>query len=184
MTGMDLPNKNVRVFFALWPGQTERTALAAWQTGLQALCGGRVMRPDTLHATLVFLGEVALSRLEALQLAAQEVAFEPFELCFDTARYWGHNHIAFAAPGNVPPQLARLAGDLERHLIRHRFRFERRPYKPHITLLRNAQWSDAELPVLPAVHWQVGDFALVQSLSDERGARYELLARFGASILE
>lgn len=177
-------HEQVRVFFALWPGQPERTALASWQTELLPLCGGRVMRPETLHATLVFLGGVALHRLEALQLAAQEVAFEPFELRFETARYWGHNHIAFAAPGNVPPQLARLVDDLEQRLIRHRFRFERRPYKPHVTLLRHAQWSDAELPPMPAVCWQISDFVLVQSLGDEQGARYEVLARFGASELE
>ncbi len=177
-------SEQVRVFFALWPRQRERDALADWQAALLPVCGGRVMRPETLHNTLVFLGGVAPHRLEALQLAAQEVVFQPFELCFDTARYWGHNHIAFAAPSNVPPQLARLEADLEQRLVRHRFRFDRRPYKPHITLLRNARWSDAELPAMRAVRWHVGDFALVQSLGDEQGTKYEVLARFGPSTLE
>ncbi len=178
MIAMNLPDKRVRVFFALWPGQSERSALAAWQPALHDLCGGRVMRPDTLHTTLVFLGEIEAHRLEAAQLAAQEVRAKPFKICFETARYWGHNHIAFAAPGSVPPQLMQLVADLEQSLNRHRFRFERRPYKPHVTLLRHAQWSDDELPPMPAVSWQISDFVLVQSLSDEQGARYEVLARF------
>ena len=181
---MESINKHARVFFALWPDQQQRTSLAAWQAPLHELCGGRVMRPDTLHATLVFLGEIAAHRLEALQLAAQEVAVEPFELCLDTARYWGHNHIVFAAPRNVPAQLARLVQDLEQRLIKHRFRFERRPYKPHVSLLRSAQWSDAELPPMSEVRWLIKDFVLVQSQSDAQGARYEVLARFGASELE
>lgn len=167
-----------RVFFALWPHAAQRTALSAWQPPLKKLCGGRVMRADTLHATLVFLGDVAQHRLEALQLAAQEVAGTPFELQLDRARYWGHNHIVYAAPGVVPEQLSLLVQQLEQQLRRHRFHFEQRSYKPHVTLLRHAQWSDAPLPEMMAVNWRVLDFVLVQSLRDEQGARYEVLARF------
>ena len=170
--------KSVRVFFALWPNETERTALAAWQPSLYKICGGRAMRADTLHTTLVFLGEVELRRLEALQLAAQEVDGESFELVFDTARYWGHNHIVYAAPLTVPPQLTQLVHDLEQHLIKHHFRFDKREYKPHITLLRHAQWSDLPLPEMDKVAWQVRNFALVQSAPDAEGASYQVLARF------
>lgn len=181
MLTMNPPKETVRVFFALWPGVPERDALARWQPGLKALCGGRVMRADTLHTTLVFLGEVAEERLEALGLAAQEVVVEPFDLHIVAAHYWGHNHIVFAAPDSVPPQLEGLVGNLERRLRKHRFHFEQRPYKPHVTLLRSAQWSDAGLPAMPSVHWRIGDFVLVRSLRDEQGAHYEVLARFGAA---
>lgn len=159
------------------------------------------MRADTLHATLVFLGDVAEHRLEALYLAAQETEFADFALNLATAHYWGHNHIVYAAPDVIPPQLADLVSELELNLRRHRFRFEQRAYKPHITLLRHAKWSDAPkagnpsptsgwteltpgLPRMPAVRWRVRSFALVQSLSDEQGARYKVLARFGESALE
>jgi 2'-5' RNA ligase len=119
-----------------------------------------------------------------LQLAAQEVEMEAFELRFDTAHYWGHNHIAFAAPASVPAQLLHLVRKLEERLRKHRFHFDHRPYKAHVTLLRSAHWSDAPLPAMPEVCWQVDGFALVQSVSDEQGSRYEVLARFGASTLE
>ena len=167
-----------RLFFALWPNAAERAAMAAWQPPLRELCGGRVMLPDTLHATLVFLGDVVEHRLEALRLAAQEVSGNGFELNLTRTHYWGHNHIVYAAPEAVPPPLAELVGELEHNLRKHRFHFERRPYKPHVTMLRHAQWSDADLPPMPAVRWQISDFVLVQSLSDEQGARYEVLARF------
>lgn len=190
-----------RLFFALWPSGPERAALAAWQPALRELCGGRPMLPETLHATLVFLGDVVEHRLEALSLAAQETEFRDFDLDLTAAHYWGHNHIVFAAPDVVPPQLAEMVSELEHNLRKHHFRLERRPYKPHITLLRHAKWNDApkvgnplptsgwteltpELPTMPAVRWRVRRFALVRSLSDEQGARYEVLARFGASELE
>lgn len=172
---------SVRVFFALWPTVAERAALAAWQPPLRRLCGGKAMRADTLHATLVFLGDVAVRRLEALKLAAEEAGGAPFELCFDRARYWGHNHIAYAAPSVVPEPLPQLVSDLERRLQAHRFRFDRRDYKPHVTLLRHAKWSDEPLPEMSGTVWHVREFVLVQSSSDDRGAHYEVLARFPLS---
>jgi 2'-5' RNA ligase len=174
----------IRLFFALWPNDAERAALAAWQPPLLELCGGKTMRADTLHATLVFLGEVAVHRLEALRLAAEEVAFHGFELNLSAAHYWGHNHIVYAAPDSVPSQLSALVNKLESKLRKHRFRFEQRPYKPHVTLLRHAKWSDTDLPPMPEVRWHINDFVLVQSLSDEQSSRYEVLARFGTSELE
>jgi 2'-5' RNA ligase len=172
------PHKTLRLFFALWPNAAERTALAAWQPALQRVCGGRAMRAEGLHATLLFLGEVEVGRLEALQLAAQEVIAPAFTLLLDVAHYWGHNHIVFAAPGHAPPALLQLVGSLEHSLQRHHFKFDARSFKPHITLLRKARWSDSPLPPLPALAWQMHDFALVQSLGDEQGVRYEVLARF------
>ena len=168
----------LRVFFALWPTAAERSHLAAWQAPLSRLCGGRAMRGETLHNTLVFIGDVDRSRLEALQLAAQEVSGEGFELCFDAARYWGHNHIVYAAPGHLPQQLAQLAGALGQNLLRHRFKFDDREYKPHVTLLRNAHWTDAPLPAMQPVCWQISDFALVQSAHQAGLADYRVLARF------
>ncbi|CAH1081073.1 RNA 2',3'-cyclic phosphodiesterase [Candidatus Nitrotoga sp. 1052] len=172
--------KKWRLFFALWPSETERTALALWQPLLHELCDGRAMRPATLHVTLMFLGEVAENRLEALQLAAREVDFQRFYLELLEAHYWGHNHIVYAAPEVVPSQHTSLVNELQSKLLNHRFQFEQRPYKPHVTLLRNAKWSDAPLPRQSKVCWQVSDFVLVQSLSDEQGACYEVLARFSA----
>jgi 2'-5' RNA ligase len=173
------PDDSVRLFFALWPAERERAALAAWQTVLGNLCGGMSMRPANLHATLVFLGGVAQHRLEAIKLAAQEVRGSQFDLTFDLARYWGHNHIVHAAPSVVPPQLQQLAHDLERSLSRHRFRFDRRQdYKPHVTLLRHAKWTDAPLPVMPEVTWLAKSFMLVQSVGSSDGVGYKVLEEF------
>ena len=204
-------NPTARVFFALWPKAAESGRLVAWQTPLKRLCGGRAMRGETLHTTLVFIGDVGgmtrcaqasgagmppprllpqsagcasnvseakLYGLEVLQLAAQEVSGERFELCFDEARYWGHNHIVYAAPRHVPPPLARLADALEQRLTAHRFKFDQHEYKPHVTLLRNAHWSDAPLPAMQPVSWQIEDFALVQSVHRDGLTDYRVLARF------
>jgi 2'-5' RNA ligase len=175
-------NPKAKVFFALWPTAAERNKLAAWQKYLQKLCGGRAMLEETLHNTLVFIGDIELARLEALQLAAQEVEAETLELCFEMARYWGHNHIVYAAPGETPQQLAQLVGALEQRLSVHGFKFDRRAYQPHVTLLRNARWTDAALPEMRPVCWQIMDFALVQSASRNGLASYQVMARFPLGV--
>ena len=176
MTQLTRPTR--RLFFALWPSSAERTALAAWQAALQQLCGGRPQAPLMLHATLVFLGAVAEERMQALQLAAQEISCSGFMLQLDVARYWGHNHLVYAAPGVVPSPLMQLVKELEQKLLHHHFAFERRSYKPHVTLLRHARWTDTPLPAMSPVILAVRDFVLVQSVSEGRGVRYEILARF------
>jgi RNA 2',3'-cyclic 3'-phosphodiesterase len=175
-------NDTARVFFALWPSAAERRGLAAWQMPLQQLCGGRAMRAETLHNTLVFIGAVEPARLEALQLAAREAGQKmdgaAFELCFDAARYWQHNHIVYAAPGAAPPQLAQLVAGLEQSLDRHGFSFDRRAYQAHVTLLRNARQSDAALPALQPACWQIRDFVLAESARQDGETGYKVLARF------
>jgi 2'-5' RNA ligase len=175
-------NPKAKVFFALWPTDDERGQLAAWQKPLQQLCGGRAMLGETLHNTLVFIGDVEEARLEALQLVAQEVSGQAFELCFDQARYWAHNHIVYAAPGEIPLLLAQLVDSLQQRLTEHDFKFDQREYQPHATLLRNASWTDTALPVMRPVCWQIGDFALVQSAQQDGKPHYRVLARFPLGV--
>ncbi len=169
---------SVRVFFALWPSDTERSALNEWQRPLKRLVGGRVMSADSLHATLVFVGGIDPSRLQALHMAAQEVDAESFALCLTHAHYWGHNHIVYAAPDQMAEQLAHLVNTLEASLTRHHFQFDQRTFKPHITLLRHARWTDQPLPQMQPINWLVEDFALVQSRTEPDAANYRVLARF------
>lgn len=171
-------NSMARVFFALWPNDAERSVLAAWQAVLKAACGGRLMRADSLHLTLVFLGNIPCARLEALQLAAREVGAGGFELCLDEARYWQHNHILYTAPGVVPRPLAWLVSELEHALRQHQFEFEQRAYQPHLTLLRNARCGNASLAAPPPVSWKIRDFVLLQSAPHHGVPAYRVLARF------
>lgn len=175
----DIPEpQKIRVFFALWPTEAERAALIAWQPVLARCCEGRAMRSDTLHVTLAFLGEVDVARQGELRQAADEVDGVAFELHFDQVRYWQHNHIVYAVPTNIPEPLSLLVAQLERSLSRYHFRFDRREYTPHVTLLRNAAWADARSPAIPAVQWHCHEFVLLASAPTERGAHYTALARF------
>ena len=168
------PSRTARVFFALWPDDSVRDALDRKARMLHRSCGGRVMRRENVHLTLVFIGDIAVGRLDEIRSVADTMSGEAFEFVLDQLGYWRHNRIVWAAPQTVPGPLRELVTGLERALKQAGYEFDRRPYAPHLTLIRDA----CEPRVLPAldVAWPVSDFALVQSVRDEHGSRYQVVA--------
>ena len=167
-----------RLFFALWPDATVAKRLHAAARKAHATCGGRLMRLDTLHITLAFLGDVAADRFVEVEAAAVGMALAPFVLELDRHGYWRHNRILWAGGAALPAGLNRLAGGLADNLRAAGFRLEARPFAAHATLLRNVDTVPAELPSLTSIRWPVADFALVVSLRTEAGSRYEVLRRW------
>jgi 2'-5' RNA ligase len=73
----------LRLFFALWPDDRVRAALAVLAAELAASCGGRATAPDNLHATLAFLGNVPAARLPEFERMAASLHGRRFELRLD-----------------------------------------------------------------------------------------------------
>lgn len=167
-----------RLFFALWPEATVAGRLHEAARLAQARCGGRLMRRETLHLTLAFLGDVAAARQADAEAAAAMVAGAGCVLAVDRLGCWKHNRIVWAGCSSLPPALGRLAQDLGARLRAAGFALEARPFAAHATLLRNAHCAPDALPQLPAIDWAVRDFALVASRRDADGARYEVLRRW------
>lgn len=131
-------SETARVFFALWPDEPLRHSLHKASDLLHQAHGGRRMQPDTMHLTLLFIGALARERLPELQMAAANIQLPQFEVVFDQADCWPHNHIAFLAASRPPAGLFDLVRTLEAQVDQAGIAFDRRPYKPHITLVRNA----------------------------------------------
>jgi 2'-5' RNA ligase len=167
-----------RLFFAAWPSPEFQEALGKLAQGLKRECGGRAIPAHNIHLTLAFLGDVGrgrLARLEEIAAAVSAQRFaQSFELNVARVEYWRHNHIVWAGVERCPAALQTLAAGLEQALSPEGFRFDRRPYVPHITLLRDARRAPATAAT-PAVPWRVHDFALVESVPRERGRVYEVL---------
>lgn len=167
------------MFFALWPAPAVRGKLDQAGRKLRVACGGRQMRANNLHLTLVFLGNVELSRLEALRAVAGEVRAAPFGLTLTRLGWWKHNRVAWAAPDVTPEPLAELVAQLQDGLRRAGFAFDDRPaYVPHVTLLRNARCEIEEWPPFGPLEWAAGEFVLVRSVTREEGATYEAIGRW------
>jgi len=146
---------------------------------LHKLFGGRITKRASIHMTLVFLGDVAPSRVQELHTIAQRTEMREFSLHVAGAGCWTHNHIGWLAPAVSPAPLAQLVTDLRRSLVDADFAIERRPFAPHVTVLRKAQCRHTEVKI-GTVEWRVQDFVLVQSQLAAEGSHYEIVGRWQA----
>jgi RNA 2',3'-cyclic 3'-phosphodiesterase len=169
-----------RVFFALWPDDEAMSHLSALAQDLTVRGGGRVMRPESLHLTLAFVGAVAADRVPLLEEIAGAVRAQCFELSLDRLGFWPQGGILWAGCRQPPAPLRRLAGELATNLRAAGFAIDARSgtdLVPHVTLARRARC--ASLPRLGTpITWQAGEFALVESQLHPSAASYKTLARF------
>ena len=175
MTAAERP---LRLFFALWPDNAARAALARSSLAIQRVAGGRATRADSIHLTLAFLGDCDPARLGELNVAAAGVPVRPFELVLDEAGIWKHNRIAWAGAKEMPKALETLVDELRGALADARFAFDPKPFVPHITLARKVH-ADFAMPALEPIHWQVRDFVLARSVMRPTGSDYLVEARWG-----
>lgn len=166
-----------RVFFAIWPDAGVAGALAAAAQAAARRCGGRRMRPETLHVTLAFIGPVSEAQVAELRAIGATVQAPRFELALDQSGWWRHNHIVWAGASALPPALELLVRELNDTLRAAGYRLDHRPFAAHVTLLRKAQCSQ-DPPRMSSLPWPVSEFALVESVLKPEGADYRPLAHF------
>jgi 2'-5' RNA ligase len=166
-----------RLFFALWPGDDLRAALAPRLRDLQPQGHGRPQSPDQWHVTLEFLGTVPEARLAAVREAAEAVRAAPFELVFDAVEHWRRPAVLCLVARGLPPALEALVAQLRAGLATRGFEPEQRPFRAHLTLARKVTRPG---PVGPCegLHWPAQDFVLVESVTERTGSRYRPLDRW------
>lgn len=169
-----------RVFFALWPDDATRAALALAARQMHRKLHGRRTRDENLHLTLAFLGNVEAGDLERLRAVPASIAAGTFDLVLDTWDCWPHNRVGWAGPSSMPPQLERLASNLSHWLRGMGFGLEARRFAPHVTLVRDAQYAAMPKAMAP-VNWSVKEFVLVRSQRLPRGSQYEVVERWPLS---
>jgi RNA 2',3'-cyclic 3'-phosphodiesterase len=103
------------LFFLVAP-EPVRAALAGQADVLALHYGGKATRPETIHLTLAFLGEVDESLLPVAIRAAQTVSGRPFELTVDRLGYWRHNRLLWAGCASRKKELQMLVGKLREQL--------------------------------------------------------------------
>lgn len=168
---------NLNLFFALWFDLPVRQTLHKLAGQQQLKSGGRIMRAETIHMTLLFLGETPAERLPDLNQAASRVHTPCFNLVLDRFAGWRHNGIGFVAPDRISDELCLLVSQLRSCVAEAGFSFDRRAFVPHVTLLRKVQREVVTQQITPLI-WPVREFVLVQSVPDAGGVRYEVLSRW------
>ncbi|MGV8892647.1 MAG: RNA 2',3'-cyclic phosphodiesterase [Burkholderiaceae bacterium] len=163
--------RNVRLFYALWPDDATRAALAMLQTYIQ----GRITPAEDLHLTLTFLGTQPFEALPVLQTLMAKLPAAAMTLKVDCLGYFSNNGIAWAGMQRVPDALFTLRHTLFAALAQQTIAVKQSMhFKPHITLARDAA-AIAARDVTPII-WRADHIALVQSNTGGNAPRYRLLA--------
>jgi RNA 2',3'-cyclic 3'-phosphodiesterase len=180
---------SVRLFTAVDPppevaGELSRWARSAARAGRDGDAPAlRVLDPDSLHVTLLFLGERPAEEIDGLAAALSEAALDA-----------GECHLETGAPLWLPPRRPRAlaveihdsGGDLfelQRELARRLCEItgEQPPrrFRAHLTVARTraAPRRHAELPATPPLRFGVTEAVLYRSRLEPSGARYEAVAQ-------
>ena len=197
MTGANR-ERGLRLFVACELPPAVRDALGRLQDELRARGAGRLrwVRPEGIHLTLKFLGEVPAARREAVENALAGAVVSPFALDVRLGPLGGFGGrqrlrvIWVGLEGDVEG-LAELAALIEEALGPLGFPREGRPFAPHLTLARvpddagiqeRSRLADLleafPSPSLPSMTLTAVN--LMQSFLQPTGARYQCLAVYPA----
>ncbi len=189
-----MAKEHLRLFVACELPDDVRRALGAVQDSLRQATSVRLrwVRPEGIHITLKFLGEVETGRVGEIErvLAA---AIEPFEARVRPAAVGGFGGsrlrlVWVGLEGDID-RLAGLAERVDAALAPLGFPRERRKFAAHLTLARvpddapprdrqalSALLEDLGLPALPSI--VLTEAHLIQSILGPGGSAYQRLATF------
>ncbi len=189
---------DLRLFVACELPESAKDGLARVQSDLREQHAERLrwVRPEGIHLTLKFLGDVSPSRAKRVTDALAAAITERFtlNLRFDRVGSFGGRmrlRVVWVGLAGDVEELASLAETVEKALGPLGFPRENRPFAPHLTLARvpdempvddRARLADLiaayKLPPLPAI--SISQVSLMQSFLSPAGARYEHRAAFPA----
>jgi 2''-5'' RNA ligase len=149
----------MRLFAALLPAPELRETLLRAQEELrrQGARGG-FTREENLHLTLAFLGETENGA--AARAALETLGGGPFELALTGA---GRFNDLWWAGVEESPRLTALAAQTRDALLSRGFALERRPFRPHITLVRELRCSRPPVLEVPRTAMIVERVSLMRS---------------------
>jgi 2'-5' RNA ligase len=189
----------VRLFVALEIPAAVRDNLAAQIKELRDLPAPwadkrlRWVRPENLHVTLKFIGEVETTKLDGIRNALTAIGLDaPVHLHFRGLRLFPEEgyprvlSVGLNASGNLPA----LARDIDRALEKQGIARDQRAFAPHLTLARFESRGWQEKPRIAIEKnserefgaFQSREFHLIESKLKPSGAEYTTLASFPISV--
>ncbi|MCP5245585.1 MAG: RNA 2',3'-cyclic phosphodiesterase [Burkholderiales bacterium] len=173
-------NKNekyARLFFALQSSKKIQKTLGQVVEKLIQHDGGRLIKPENIHLTLLFLGKTDIDKITALKTAVGNITAKTFNLTIGKTRFWKRNQIIYAHADIYPPELFTLVDAIKNAVQNAGFEFDSRAFKPHITLARKVT-CHTPVDFQQPIQWHVKEWLLMQSKQTDQGIRYTTLGRW------
>ncbi len=163
-----------RLFFALWPDDAQRAALAHAAARIVRHSGGRPVPESNLHVTLAFMGSVPEARLPVLRTIAGRAAATcplgalPLSIAFGGFEYWAKPRVlaVLECGHDARVEPASGVGVLARTLVSETaaagFSPDLKPFRAHVTVARKV-CSAPRSSEMGGVLWSFDSFALIAS---------------------
>jgi RNA 2',3'-cyclic 3'-phosphodiesterase len=162
----------MRCFLAAWPDESVRGRCAELTEALRAHTDhGRVMRAENLHLTLAFIGDLPDEAGARVAAACAQMPPLSCDWQLDAIGFFARSRVLWAG-GAATPDLGAIADGARALLDGLRVAYDRKPFVPHVTLLRDVRRFDGPRDLAPPIPWPVREIALYRSGRDDKGARY------------
>jgi RNA 2',3'-cyclic 3'-phosphodiesterase len=167
-------HERLRLFCALRLPDEVLDRLEPWQR--EHLSGGRQVRREQLHLTLAFLGARPADDLPAVRGALHAAARDSGEIVFSAVRYRETRSVGMLVLDDETGEAGRLALRLFEGLEgAGMYRREKRPWLPHVTVLRFRERPRLDPPVPGLGRFSPSDAAVYMSVLRPSGAQYDVL---------
>ena len=161
--------KKHRLFFALEPDEKVRQEIHAVQE--QLACNGRKVPEKQFHITLAFLGMQPAEIIPEVSAVASRVPFSPCSLVLDRFGIFRRAGVLWLGTTVIPAALQNFQLALLDELEKADIGYDRKTWKPHITLYRRLRNRPVIMETVP-VTWQLNQFSLVESINVKSGVEY------------
>ena len=149
----------MRLFIAVNTSPEVKKAMLAAQDNLRRFAPGAVYVPENnFHITLAFIGESM--RTAEIVKAINAADAHSFEVSVGGLGHFGSLYYVPVSDGG---ELSDLAESVRHQLERRRIDFDRKPFKPHITLARRVEPDGTPEKGNGAVVMTVADITLFKS---------------------
>lgn len=166
----------LRLFLALELSPATLDALERWRD--EHLQGGRAMERDKLHITLAFLGSRPAAELPSIVDALRDAALPTGSLALEPLAWRETRSVGMVVLHDSTGEATALAVRLhERLSALGVFEPEKRPWLPHVTMLRFRQRPHLAPPLPETGTFVPSEAAAYLSRLHPSGARYEVLER-------
>jgi 2'-5' RNA ligase len=161
-----------RLFFALPLAQELRQQIIQWRSQQFPASAGRPVDAENLHVTLAFLGEVDANQEQLLREAAGRRRQTAFTLTLNECGHWPRPGVVWLGARQAPQELLQLAQWLRTQSARNGCYQNPLPFRPHVSLIRQAS-GNVQLPSgTPDWRMAVDRFCLYVSVVEKGFSRY------------
>ena len=173
----------MRLFIAIQPDKEFWSALRAVQNEMRRRgVEGNYTRPENLHLTLAFIGDYPDP--DTVLEAMEDLRFQPFDLELKGLGSFGE---LWWAGLEGSENLEALARQLRRTLAEAAIPFDRKSFRPHVTLIRQARYRNDprfDSIAVQQARMTVGRISLMLSTRGKNGIIYTELGGVPAASEE